>query len=64
MLLHNHPATSYISWFGLVIIDETDTPYVITDGKSCMKYIYWEMDNPYILRESNEWIEEIGRAHV
>ena len=58
MLLHNHPATSYISWFGLVIIDETDTPYVITDGKSCMKYIYWEMDNPYVLRESNEWIME------
>ena len=58
MLCNNHPAISYISWYGLVIIGEDEVPYIISDGKSCMKYIYWEMDNPYILRESNEWIEE------
>ena len=58
MLLHNHPATSYISWFGLVIIDTDETQYIITDGKSCKKYIYWEKENPYILKESDEWIKE------
>ena len=58
MLSHNHPATSYISWFGLVIIDTDETQYIITDGKSCKKYIYWEKENPYILKESDEWIEE------
>lgn len=58
MLCNNHPAISYISWFGLVIIDEAETPYMVNTGKSCMKYIYWDMDNPYVLRESNTWIEE------
>ena len=75
MLCNNHPAISYVSWFGLVIMVkgkkietnddgstvevETETPYVITDGKSCMKYIYWDYDeNPYVLKESNEWIKE------
>ena len=75
MLCNNHPAISYVSWFGLVIIVkgkkievkddgstvevETETPYIISDSKSCMKYIYWDYDeNPYILKESNEWIKE------
>ena len=60
MLLPNIPATTYISWTGLVIIDKSDnTPYIVNDGKSCMKYIYWDMnDNPYVLKESNEWIKE------
>ena len=75
MLCNNHPAISYISWFGLVIIVkgkkievkddgstvevETETPYIVNDSKSCMKYLYWEQDNnPYVLKESNEWIKE------
>ena len=75
MLCNNHPAISYVSWFGLVIMVkgkkievkddgssvevETETPYVISDGKSCMKYIYWDYDeNPYVLKESNVWIKE------
>lgn len=75
MLCNNHPAISYVSWFGLVIMVkgkkievkddgsavevETETPYIISDGKSCMKYIYWDYDeNPYVLKESNVWIKE------
>ncbi len=58
MLCNNHPAISYVAWYGLVIIGEDEIPYVITDGKSCMKYLYWDKTNPYILKESNEWIEE------
>ena len=75
MLCNNHPAISYVSWFGLVIMVkgkkievkddgsavevETETPYIVSDGKSCMKYLYWDYDeNPYVLKESNEWIKE------
>ena len=75
MLCNNHPAISYVSWFGLVIMVkdkkievkddgssvevETETPYIISDSKSCMKYIYWDYDeNPYVLKESNVWIKE------
>ena len=75
MLCNNHPAISYVSWFGLVIMVkdkkievkddgsavevEVETPYIISDGKSCMKYIYWDYDeNPYVLKESNVWIKE------
>ena len=59
MLCNNHPAISYISWYGLVIIGEDEVPYIISDGKSCMKYIYWDYDeNPYVLKESNVWIKE------
>ena len=76
MLCNNHPAITYISWYGLVITTkeletkineetgeevtvEVETPYIITNGRSCQKYIYWEQDNnPFVLKESNEWIKE------
>ena len=74
MLCNNHPAISYVAWYGLVIMVkekrigtkddgsttevEVETPYIISDGKSCMKYLYWDKTNPYVLKEDNVWVEE------
>ena len=65
MLLHQQPALDFITWQGLVIVDGvnseddptiTQEQYIIQDGKSCKKYIYWDKSNPYVLKDSNEWV--------
>ena len=63
MLLHQHPAFTYITWQGLIIVeyDPFDSSkvmqqYIISDDKTCDKYVYWDKQDPYILKTSNEWV--------
>lgn len=64
MLLHQHPAITYIMWQGLVIVEykgvdenrEIESQYIITDDKTCDKYVYWDKNDPYILKTSNDWV--------
>ena len=55
MVINNFPTFSYITWQGLIIVAEDKTPYVINDGNTNCKYIYWEKSvNPYNLKATNE----------
>ena len=53
-LISNFPTFSYVSWQGLIIIAEDKTPYVINNGNTNCKYVYWEKANPYTLKAINE----------
>ena len=57
-LISNFPTFSYVSWQGLIIISQDQTPYVINNGNTNNKYIYWEKVNPYILKATNEKLTE------
>ncbi|MEG1506150.1 MAG: hypothetical protein RR478_01490, partial [Bacilli bacterium] len=48
MLLSN-PTGNYISWKGLIITDSDNIPYVIQDGMTYNKFIYWESSNSFKL---------------
>ncbi len=54
MLISNFPTFSYITWQGLIIISSDQTPYVVNDGNTNCKYIYWETSNPFMLNATNE----------
>ena len=57
-LISNFPTFSYVSWQGLIIVSQDQTPYVINNGNTNNKYIYWEKANPYILKATNEKLTE------
>ena len=54
MLISNFPTFSYATWQGLIIISADKTPYVINDGNTDCKYVYWETSNPYTLKATDE----------
>ena len=54
MLISNFPTFSYATWQGLIIISADKTPYVINDGNTDCKYVYWETANPYTLKATND----------
>lgn len=54
MLIGNFPTFGYITWQGLIITSEDNTPYVINDSNTSCKYVYWEAGSPYTLKASDE----------
>ena len=54
MLIGNFPTFGYITWQGLIITSEDNTPYVINDSNTSCKYVYWETGSPYVLKASDE----------
>ena len=54
MVIGNFPTFGYITYQGLIIISADETPYVISDGNTDCKYVYWETSNPYTLKATNE----------
>lgn len=54
---NNQPTFTYIKWSG-VIVTYNQVMYPVQNAYSCMKYIYWESDNPYMFRESNVRLKE------
>ena len=54
MLIGNFPTFGYITWQGLIITSEDNTPYVINDSNTSSKYVYWETGSPYTLKASDE----------
>jgi len=48
----NSPSAGYISWSGLVITYK-ETDYNVNDGNSNKKYLWWDLDNPNELQESD-----------
>ena len=54
MLIGNFPTFGYITWQGLIITSEDNTPYVINDSNTSCKYVYWETESPYVLKASDE----------
>lgn len=52
-LKDNNPTFSYISWKDLLITYENET-YQIQNADTNMKYIYWDIMNPYVLQCFNK----------
>ena len=55
-LLANVPTLSYISWKNM-IITYNETTYQIENSHTNRMYIYWDVNNPYILTTSNKKLE-------
>lgn len=48
----NSPSAGYIAWSGL-IISYKEVDYNVNDGNSNKKYLWWDLDNPNDLQESD-----------
>ena len=48
-LTHNNPGYYYISWENLLITYE-GTLYQIQNSYTNLKYVYWDVTNPYELQ--------------
>ena len=55
-LLANVPTLSYISWKNM-IITYNETTYQIENSHTNRMYIYWDLNNPYLLTTSNVKLE-------
>ena len=56
-LLANVPTLSYISWKNM-LITYNETTYQIENSHTNKPYIYWNVNNPYLLTTSNIKLEE------
>lgn len=65
MGIHNNSPT--LSWISLdgITVKKDDLVYTVRDFKTNLKYIYWESDNPYILKSSNVLLDTSSiRYHI
>ena len=56
-LLANVPTLSYISWKNMIITYDNIT-YQIENSHTNKPFIYWDVNNPYLLTTSNKKLEE------
>ncbi len=52
IITDNSPSAGYIAWTGLVITYKS-VNYNVNDGNSNKRYIWWDLDNPNDLQESD-----------
>jgi len=52
VITNNSPGAGEVAWSGL-IIKFKDTDYPVADGNSNKKYLWWDLDNPNTMQESD-----------
>ena len=63
MLNKNYPTITYISWGGLVLAKNNEK-YIIEDGETNKKYVYWRTENPTVLYDSDDWMNDTDSRYM